>query len=112
MPNAFVASARELGKRRSRNLPIHGSHGISLVASVIPLLHWSSRKDRPFNEVFDLANDFKHNGVVFYDEDGFKCILFRLSHRFHLAQVKCVFSDSDGGYPPELEVSLLGGYEF
>jgi len=60
----------------------------------------------------DLANDFKHNGVVFYDEDGFKCILFRLSHRFHLAQVKVVFSDSDGDYPPELEVSLLGGYEF
>ena len=59
-----------------------------------------------------LANDCKHNGVIFYDEDGFKCILFRLSHRFHLAQVKVVFSDSDGGYPPELKVSLLGGYEF
>jgi hypothetical protein len=29
-----------------------------------------------------LDNDLTHNWVIFHDEDGFKCILFRTSYRF------------------------------
>jgi len=37
---------------------------------------------------------------------------WRFAVKLHLAQVKFVFSDSEGGCPPELKGSAPGGYEF